>query len=418
MDFRASSEPGIIKTFRLFTGVRLALVVFSILRYFLVGGSTTLEKWPYLAFMVLDAGLLLIYLSLPRLSQFLKGVYLPIGIFLATIGPMLELHLVSNWFAGSAPDRAAFILLLQPILVLFIPLIIIGWRYTMRAVVFFSGLTFLLDIILVLGAFKRSGGLDFLSPILGVAFLRTVLFLFIGNMVANLMKTQVEQHRRLAEANERLAQYASTLEQLTISRERNRMARELHDVLAHTMSGVAVELEGVRAKLRVDPDYAEVLLGQSLQAVREGLTETRRALQALRATPLEDLGLGLAIRNLGESIAGQAGLQTDFHINNDLRDFPAEVQQCFYRVAQESFTNIAAHSQARNVQVSLMKDGNGLKLAIRDDGIGFDENAIDLNQKYGLLGMRERVEMIKGELSIVSQPGSGTQILLTYGGKE
>ena len=418
MDFRASSEPGIIKTFRLFTGVRLALVVFSILRYFLVGGSTTLEKWPYLAFMVLDAGLLLIYLSLPRLSQFLKGVYLPIGIFLATIGPMLELHLVSNWFAGSAPDRAAFILLLQPILVLFIPLIIIGWRYTMRAVVFFSGLTFLLDIILVLGAFKRSGGLDFLSPILGVAFLRTVLFLFIGNMVANLMKTQVEQHRRLAEANERLAQYASTLEQLTISRERNRMARELHDVLAHTMSGVAVELEGVRAKLRVDPDYAEVLLGQSLQAVREGLTETRRALQALRATPLEDLGLGLAIRNLGESIAGQAGLQTDFHINNDLRDFPAEVQQCFYRVAQESFTNIAAHSQARNVQVSLMKDGNGLKLAIRDDGIGFDENAIDLNQKYGLLGMRERVEMIKGDLSIVSQPGSGTQILLTYGGKE
>ena len=229
------------------------------------------------------------------------------------------------------------------------------------------------------------------------------------------MKTQVEQHRRLAEANERLAQYASTLEQLTISRERNRMARELHDVLAHTMSGVAVELEGVRAKLRVDPDYAEVLLSQSLQAVREGLTETRRALQALRATPLEDLGLGLAIRNLGESIAGQAGLQTDFHINNDLRDFPVEVQQCFYRVAQETFTNIAAHSQAKNVQVSLMKDGNGLKLTIRDDGIGFDENAIDLNQKYGLLGMRERVEMIKGELSVVSQPESGTQIVLTYG---
>ena len=229
------------------------------------------------------------------------------------------------------------------------------------------------------------------------------------------MKTQVEQHRRLAEANERLAQYASTLEQLTISRERNRMARELHDVLAHTMSGVAVELEGVRAKLRVDPDYAEVLLCQSLQAVREGLTETRRALQALRATPLEDLGLGLAIRNLGESIAGQAGLQTDFHINNDLRDFPVEVQQCFYRVAQETFTNIAAHSQAKNVQVSLMKDGNGLKLTIRDDGIGFDENAIDLNQKYGLLGMRERVEMIKGELSVVSQPESGTQIVLTYG---
>lgn len=418
MEFRTASESGIIKTFRLFTGVRMGLVVFSILRYFVAGGSTTFEKWPFLAFMVLDAGLLFIYLSLPRLSQLLKRAYLPIGILWATIGPILELHLVFYWSSGSPPDRAAFILVMQTILVLFIPLVIIGWRYTMRTVVRFSGLTFLLDLILVLVAFKWSGGVDFNSPILAVAFLRTVLFLFIGNMVANLMKTQVEQHQRLVEANERLAQYASALEQLTISRERNRMARELHDVLAHTMSGVAVELEGVRAQLRVDPDHAEELLGQSLHAVREGLTETRRALQALRATPLEDLGLGLAIRNLGESIAGQAGLQTDFQIDNDLRNYSAEVQQCFYRVAQEAFTNIAAHSQARKVQVSLKRDGRWLKLSIRDDGIGFNENAIDRDRKYGLLGMRERVEMIKGDLSIVSQPGSGTQILLAYGGKE
>jgi len=325
----------------------------------------------------------------------------------------LVMNLVFVLFTNTVPERSAFLLVLQPFLVLFIPLVIIGWRYSKRAVILLCALTFLLDLLLVLISYLRTGMVLF-SPIMGMAFLRTVIFLLVGNMVANLVNAQQEQTQRLAEANDRMAQYAAALEQLTISRERNRMARELHDVLAHTMSGVAVELEGVRALLRVDPDHAEALLGQSLQAVREGLTETRRALQALRASPLEDLGLGLAVRSLADSIAGRAGLETDLQIENDTHDYPADVQQCFYRVAQESLTNVVAHSQASKVQVCLMSEGPLLKLSIRDDGIGFNEKKIDLDQKYGLLGMRERVDMLNGDLSILSQEGSGTQIVLTY----
>jgi two-component system sensor histidine kinase DegS len=167
--------------------------------------------------------------------------------------------------------------------------------------------------------------------------------------------------------------------------------------------------------LQVDSDQAEALLGQSLQAVREGLSETRRALKALRAAPLEDLGLGLAVRNLAESITSRAGVQVVFHIDDDVRDYPAEVQHCFYRVAQEALTNAAMHAQAGCIRVSLMREGSQLKLMINDDGAGFDSKTINLTQKYGLLGMRERVEMIHGSLTIDSQVGTGTHILLTYG---
>lgn len=408
-------DPGIIKTFRLFIGVRLGLLIFSLLVYFLASGWSALNYLPMLAFMLLDAGLLFAYLSLPKLGELLKRMYLPVGIIWATIGPIIQLHLVFLLFTSVSPERSAILLVLQLILVTFIPLVIISWLYPMRTVILFCSLTFLFDALLVLIANVLSG-VTVSLPIMGIAFIRTVMFLLVGNMVANLMKTQREQHQRLADANNQLAQYAAALEQLTISRERNRMARELHDVMAHTMSGVAVELEGVKAMLRVDPDQAETLLGQSLGAVREGLSETRRALQSLRAAPLEDLGLGLAVRNMVESIAGKAGLKTDLRIENNLPVYPAEVQQCFYRVAQEALTNVIAHSQASQVQVCLMREETLLKLLILDDGVGFDEKVIDLDQKYGLLGMRERVEMIHGDLSIVSQVGSGTQIVLTYGG--
>lgn len=102
-------------------------------------------------------------------------------------------------------------------------------------------------------------------------------------------------------------------------------ARELHDVLAHTLSGLAVELQGLRTKLRVDLDQAEVLLNNSLHAVREGLTETRRALQELRAKPPEDLGLALAVQTLAESCTARFDLKLDVSIANDVDDYSIEI---------------------------------------------------------------------------------------------
>jgi signal transduction histidine kinase len=203
---------------------------------------------------------------------------------------------------------------------------------------------------------------------------------------------------------------------LTISRERNRLARELHDVLAHTLSGVAVELEGLRATMRRDPEQATALLDHSLRAIREGLTETRRALQELRAKPLEDLGLALAIQTLAESYASRSDFQLDLDIDHDFGDFPAEVQQSVYRIAQEALANVADHAQAQNVRVELKRDRDHIRLIIRDDGCGFVPDHSEYGNHYGLLGMRERAEMIGGELSVESQPEKGTKVSFRSGG--
>jgi signal transduction histidine kinase len=407
-------EQGILRTFRMFTSVRVTLVIFALLVFLITNGWKQSADFSLLAIALLDAILLFIYLSIPRIERWFKQTYFPIGIFWATLGPMIQLQLSFNYYTTHTPDRSAFLYLILPILVMYIPLVLVSWQYSMHAVTAYSLVTFFADNFLVFVGYKLFHT-QLLTPIIGMSFIRTVMFLLVGYMIVNLMKVQREQHAHLSQANIRLTQYAATMEQLSTSRERNRMARELHDVLAHTMSGVAVELEGVRAMLHTDADQAERLLGQSLQAVREGLTETRRSLQALRASPLEDLGLGLAITNLVESITNRSGLQTDVHITDQIRDCPVEVQQCFYRVAQEALSNIVIHAQAQHINVTLTNENSCLWLCIEDDGVGFDPNRVDLTQKYGLQGMQERVEMIQGQLMLDSRPGAGTTINLTYG---
>jgi signal transduction histidine kinase len=206
--------------------------------------------------------------------------------------------------------------------------------------------------------------------------------------------------------------HAATLEQLTISRERNRLARELHDTLAHTLSGVAVQLEAVKSLWGVNAEEARALLEQSLNHTRSGLTETRRALRALRATPLEDLGLALALRNLAETMAERSGLTLDLCIQENLNNLSSSIEQGIYRVAQEALENTARHAMARHVKVELVKNDENLILAIMDDGRGFDLHGVDTESHFGLRGMRERAEAMGGTLEVESRSVEGTTVRL------
>lgn len=278
----------------------------------------------------------------------------------------------------------------------------------------FCGLTAALNI----GLLALTIGLE--APgapaLLGIMAVQSVVFALVGHMIVQLMRVQRKQRQQLMEANQCLAQFASALEQLAISRERNRLARELHDVLAHTLSGVAVELEGVRATLCPDPERASLLLSHASHAIRDGLSETRRAVQALRARPLEALGLALAVRTLAESYACRYALDLELEIDLDDGTFGAEVQQCVYRIAEESLSNIAAHAQAQRIRLVLQHDHERLWLIVSDDGCGFDAEGGATEQQFGLLGMRERSTLIGGYLTITSQLGQGTQVAFSYGG--
>jgi signal transduction histidine kinase len=233
----------------------------------------------------------------------------------------------------------------------------------------------------------------------------------VGLGFAWLIKRQREHRAALAEANRKLMQYAATTEQLAASQERNRLARELHDTLAHSLSGATVQLEAVQALWEVKPLEARQMLDQALEATQNGLTEARRALGSLRASPLDGLGLSLAISDMAKSTAARGNLHLKLEAQNHIENLPPDVEQCIYRVAQEAMANVARHADATSMRVFLRHDSRALTLTIADDGRGFDPAQVN-DARYGLKGLRERAEMIGAALQIDSTLKTGTTIKL------
>jgi signal transduction histidine kinase len=292
----------------------------------------------------------------------------------------------------------------------FVALMLVAWRYKWQYV--------LLVILVIAGlnfgmiwSFAEPGGPPFVGG-LTIALIQTIIFLAVGFSISYLMSRLNKQQQSLAEANIRLTHHASTLEHLATSRERNRVARELHDTLAHTLSALSVQLEAVKAYWDIDPQKARSTLEGSLQAAHSGLGETRRALQALRASPLDDLGLSLAVRTMVEDTAARANLALNLSIADELPSLSPDVEQCIYRVAQEAVTNVAKHANAKTLTVILESTGEKLTLTVRDDGLGFDVDKKDKTNDYGLEGMRERAQLAGGKLTVTSKPGEGATVKL------
>lgn len=420
-------EPGLLSVFRIFTGLRLGFILLATifhltiqldllepLKAHIFGLSVFLAikdepSSPYALLLFSDVFLLAVYLWWPPLQRRLGRIFLPVGLAMATVGPIMSQHF--NVVRFYATEVFVLVGAWQLVVVLFLPLVLIGWQYNFHMALGFAVGTALLDAgltILAIGHGNQAGIHSFLS----IIFMRTVLYIVVGYMITRLITAQREQRQALARANTQLTHYATTLEQLSTSRERNRLARELHDTLAHTLSGVTVQLEAVRASLDSDPITAQTLLDQSLTTTRTGLTETRRALQALRASPLDDLGLALALRNLAESLATRINLTLDLRVPENLNDLNPAVEQCVYRVAQEALANVDRHANASHLTVQLDKGNQHLTLTIADDGRGFSLNEISTDHQFGLKGMKERAEMVGGNLEVSSRPGEGTTIRL------
>ena len=365
MERNGELEPGVLPTFRLFIEAQLVISILGVIVSWLIpfhgppdiirhlnaiASSTAI--FTQLAITAVSSSLLFLYLSIPALRRALKSFYLPIAIIWATAVPILSPYIELRFVGNELPEFFLQTALWQQTILLFIPLIITSWQYSLHAFILFCVPTGVLNVALLFSGIVPLET-DLLRNLLGILFIQLVVFLLVGHMLGNLVRVQREQRQRLTEANEGLAQHASTVEQLTLSRERNRMARELHDVLAHTLSGVAVELEGLRATMPRGSAQATALLNHSLQAIREGLTETRRSLQELRAKPLEDLGMALAIQTLAESYTGRSDVQLELDIDRAPGDTPDEVQQTVYRIAQEALANIADHSHAQHAAGNL-----------------------------------------------------------------
>lgn len=365
--------------------------------------------WCALAFGIGNIVLLLIYLSIPFLQKSFGRFYLPLGILYAAVFSLVlqDIFLNAGLEVGKvSSEETAW----QLFLFLFIPLVLVAWQYDFKAVVFYCIFTAILDHALMRHA--QEDFLAFSETYHRLLFIRALAFLITGYIISSIMSRFREQRSGLERANRELAYYASTLEQLTVSRERNRMARELHDTLAHTLSGIAVQLEAAQSLWKESPDEAQAMLTRSLAMTRSGLTDTRRALQDLRAAPLEELGLEAALRSLATESTERAGLSLDWQVPSPLPKLPPNVEQGIYRIAQESFENIVRHAGASSLRVATSAQPDELTLSIADDGQGFDSNEVDDDGRFGLRGMRERAEMMGGELTVSSVAGQGTTVEL------
>lgn len=243
-------------------------------------------------------------------------------------------------------------------------------------------------------------------------FIQLGVTLIVGGTVSILVTAQRRQQAQLEAANQQLAAQVIVREQLAASQERNRLARELHDTLAHSLSGTAVQLQAVRTLLKVNPDAAAHELLSAQHTLKQGLEESRRAITALRAAPLDEQGFSSALLERVNQIAQRAGFAVHCEINN-LPVLPTTIEQTVYRITDEALVNVERHAQASQVKVNLTKQSRSLILIIEDDGVGFVVEAGKRRGRYGLVGMQERAELVGGQLQIDSAPGQGTILHLT-----
>jgi signal transduction histidine kinase len=398
-------EPGLLQVFRYFTSAELCyfsiLILYSALQTG-QGFAAVQIQW-YLNFA--NNLLLFIYLSLPSLHRRLGRFYLPIALSLAAATPALS-NLVflapqSSWQSVIEPTW----LLVPTLLVI---AVLLAWQYTFLAVLAFTIGAAIIELIVVYSLVGQINA-DTL-PILGLPLVQAFTFGMIGYIVSRMVTIQRAQRRELIRTNVMLSQHAATLEQLTLSRERNRLARELHDTLAHTLSGQAVNLEATKLMLASGQPEVEAMLDQALVTTRNGLAEVRRALKDLRSQTVEDLGLPLAIRNLAMEAAARANFALDLEVADDLPRLDTEVEHAVYRIAQESLANVVSHADASQVNLQLAVETGKLTLTITDNGQGVDLDQIDYGSKHGLLGMKERAAMVHGSLEVKSRPGAGTTV--------
>ena len=402
-------EPGLLQTLRVYVIVTTILIPFIWHSYSpTLGVEGRLQRLitpgqPVLVFLV-------IYLFLPWWQHRMGRAFLPVAFILLAAQAVFGNYLTLQWLVP-APMReaAALMLMLRAWSLIQFLVLFVAWQYN---------LFWMMVAGIGLSTLDTALYYPFLydSPTLYPFYSALVIGRFLavtgaGLAFAWLIRRQREHRAALAEANRKLARYATTTEQLAVSQERNRLARELHDTLAHSLSGVTVQLEAVQALWDVQPQGARQMLDQALEATQSGLTEARRALGSLRASPLDDLGLSLAITDMAKSTAARANLRLELDAQNHLEKLAPEVEQCVYRVAQEAIANVARHAEATSLSVSLRHDARVLTLTIADDGHGFDPAQVN-EARYGLQGLRERAEMVGALLQVDSGMKIGTTIQL------
>lgn len=225
-----------------------------------------------------------------------------------------------------------------------------------------------------------------------------------GPIVAGLAQTFNEMLDRLEFERRESARRALLVQE----GERRRIARELHDEVGQTLTGVMLQVEGLAAAI---PDELRDQLDELRETARQGTEDVRRIARQLRPEALEDLGLQSALAALATAVGEQAHIQVNRLLEPPRLPLSEEQELVIYRVAQEAMTNVARHAEASTVELRLERAEDEVVLTVRDDGRGLSPAA--QTSSHGIRGMRERAMLIGAGLAIAPAPGHGTEVKLS-----
>lgn len=255
-----------------------------------------------------------------------------------------------------------------------------------------------IGVVIVAGYLATPAGRAARSP---VDLALTVFGLGAAYGIALSFRLLRDERARLADAVEELRRSRAAQVDAAKVEERARLAREIHDVLAHTLSALAVQLEGARLLLRErpgDPAAGEAV-ARAQRLARDGLEEARRAVGTLRGDALPGPD---ALARLAGDFERDTGVPCRFAVEGEPVELSSEARLALYRTAQEALTNVRRHAAAEAVDVALRWSPAGAELVVEDQGIPRGDPAAN---GYGLVGMRERAELIGGELEAGPRPG-------------
>jgi signal transduction histidine kinase len=237
-----------------------------------------------------------------------------------------------------------------------------------------------------------------------------------------------QRTQELAEANRQLDVHRAEQERLAQQRrmllgrvitaheeERQRIARELHDETGQSLTALALGIEAATTELHAGlADSVDERLGSLTHVAADALKELERLVLDLRPAQLDRLGLVATLRWYVARVRSHSGVAASLTVHGQTTRLAVEVETALFRLAQEALTNVVRHAHADHADVRLSFEHDSLRLEVTDDGIGFDAGEVaSAPTSIGLIGMRERTQLIGGSLTLVSRPGEGTHVSLT-----
>jgi PAS domain S-box-containing protein len=232
---------------------------------------------------------------------------------------------------------------------------------------------------------------------------------------ASLRQSELTQRELLAESQTLHMQLRHLTHQILLAQEEERKAisRELHDEVAQILAGINVHLAVLNQEETLDRRSLRQRVMQTQRLVGHSVEVVHRYARRLRPSMLDDLGLIPALRSYIHDLPGRKGLRIRFSASSAVEALDNTRRTMLYRVAQEALTNVTRHAQATVVTVRIQTIARTVRLTVRDNGKSFKPDqllAAPASQRLGLLGMRERVELVGGRLLIESSPGQGTVV--------